>query len=70
MWVTQEVERGYSGHAVAMSGRSVVAGHARVWGPLAAALALASGSIGGFIAAGALVAPCTGRWPSSPKGSR
>ena len=62
LWVTRDLEDGYGGHAVAMSGRSVVAGYARVWGPVAAIGAIAAGSVGGFIAAGALVALSAWTW--------
>jgi hypothetical protein len=62
LWVTRDLARGYNGHAVEMSGRSVVAGYARVWGPLAAVAAVAAGGAGGFIAAGALAALTAWTW--------
>ncbi|HEU4729439.1 MAG TPA: hypothetical protein VFT22_16170 [Kofleriaceae bacterium] len=62
LWVTRALDRGYHGHAVRMSGRSVLAGYARVWGPIAGIAALASGSIGGAIAAAALVAASAWTW--------
>jgi hypothetical protein len=62
LWVTRNIESGYGGHAVAMSGRSVVAGYARVWGPLAAVAAIATGSIGGLVAASALAGLCAWSW--------
>jgi hypothetical protein len=59
MWVTRTTGQGYSGHDVKMSLRSVVAGYARVWGPVAAVGALATGSVAGAavaVGAGALAA--------------
>src|ERR1044072_9707471 len=54
LWVTRDLDEGYSGHSVAMSGRSIAAGYARVWGPVAAICAVITGNIGGYVAAGAL----------------
>ena len=62
LWVTRDVDDGYSGHAVAMSARSIVAGYARVWGPIAAICAVISGNIGGYVAAGALGALSAWTW--------
>ncbi len=62
LWVTQDVKGGYHGHAVAMSPRSVVAGYARIWGPLAAVGALATGSMGGFLASMGLLALSAWSW--------
>jgi len=62
MWVTRETDGGYNGHAVQMSGRSVLAGYARVWGPVAAVGAFLAGSVGGLVAAGALVALSAWTW--------
>jgi hypothetical protein len=62
LWVTRDLDEGYSGHAIAMSGRSVVAGYARIWGPLAAIGAIAAGSVGGVVAAGALAGLCAWSW--------
>jgi hypothetical protein len=62
LWVTRDLERGYSGHPVQMSGRSVLAGYARVWGPVAAVGAALAGSIGGLVAAGALIALSAWTW--------
>jgi len=62
LWVTQDLSTGYEGHPVAMSARSVVAGYARVWGPVVALVALASGHVGGFVAAGALLALSAWTW--------
>jgi hypothetical protein len=62
LWVTRDLPRGYNGHAVEMSGKSVVAGYARVWGPIAVVGALALGGIGGFVAAGALAAVSAWTW--------
>ncbi|HET9624818.1 MAG TPA: hypothetical protein VFP84_25800 [Kofleriaceae bacterium] len=59
MWVTRTTDAGYNGHDVKMSLRSVVAGYARVWGPVAAVGAIATGSVAGAAAAvgaGALAA--------------
>src|ERR1043165_6044280 len=52
MWVTRDVEGGHNGHPVTMSGRSVLAGYARVWGPVAGIAAAMAGSVGGLVAAG------------------
>jgi hypothetical protein len=62
MWVTRTLDQGYNGHAVRMSGRSVLAGYARVWGPIAAIGALAAGGIGGVVAAGAAAALSIWTW--------
>lgn len=62
LWVTRELDQGYSGHAVQMSGKSVLAGYARVWGPVAAIGAIATGSGGGILAAGALAALSAWTW--------
>jgi len=62
MWVTRSVAGGYNGHAVRRSGRSILAGYARVWGPIAAIGAAAAGSVGGVIAAGALAAMSIWTW--------
>jgi hypothetical protein len=62
LWTTQYVDGGYRGHPVRMSGRSVLAGYARVWGPLAAVGALVTASVGGLVAAAALGALCAWTW--------
>src|SRR6185369_5547642 len=62
LWVTRELDSGYGGHAVQMSGKSVLAGYARVWGPLAAIGAIATGSVGGILAAGAVAALSAWTW--------
>jgi len=62
LWVTRDLARGYHGHAVQMSGRSVLAGYARVWGPIAAVGAAAAGGVGGVVAAGALAALTAWTW--------
>jgi hypothetical protein len=62
LWVTRELDRGYSGHAVQMSGKSVLAGYARVWGPVAAIAAIAAGSVGGIVAAAALAGVSVWTW--------
>jgi hypothetical protein len=62
LWVTRDADRGYNGHAVQMSGRSVLAGYARVWGPVAAVGALIAGSLGGFVAALGLLGLMAWTW--------
>lgn len=62
LWVTRDDESGYRGHTVKMSGRSVVAGYVRVWGPVAAIGAFLAGSVGGLVAAGALVGLAAWTW--------
>jgi hypothetical protein len=62
MWVTRDTERGYNGHVVQMSGRSVLAGYARVWAPVAAVGAFLAGSVGGLVAAGALIGLAAWTW--------
>jgi len=62
MWVTQDAGRGYNGHAVQMSGRSVLAGYARVWGPIAATAAVVTGSPASMLAAGAFAALTAWTW--------
>jgi len=61
-WVTRDVDNGYRGHSVALSARSVVAGYARVWGPVAAIGAVVAGSVGGLVAAGGLIALSAWTW--------
>src|SRR5262249_26968290 len=65
-WVTRDLEEGYTCHDVAMSGRSVLAGYARVWAPVVAIGAIIAGSIGGLVTGGALVglAAWTWKWRS------
>jgi len=71
IWVTRELDRGYNGHAVQMSGRSVVAGYARVWGPIAALGAIATGSVGCIVAASAVAALSIWSWTwHSVRGAR
>jgi hypothetical protein len=62
LWVTREVDGGYRGHAVQMSGRSVLAAYARVWGPVAAVGSFIAGSVGGIIAGAALLAVAGWTW--------
>jgi hypothetical protein len=62
LWVVHDVDGQRRGHAVQMSGRSVVAGYARVWGPVAALGALAIGSVGGIVASVGLVALSVWSW--------
>jgi hypothetical protein len=62
MWVRGNVDGERTAHAVQMSGRSIVAGYARMWGPLGALAALATASIGGVVAAAGLVALCAWSW--------
>jgi hypothetical protein len=62
LWVTSQTDSGYHGHAIQMSGRSVLAGYARVWGPVAAVGALATGSVGGVVAAVAVAAVAVWTW--------
>jgi hypothetical protein len=71
LWVTRDVDEGYQGHAVRLSGRSVVAGYARVWGPLAAIGSIASGGIGGIVAGAAIGALSVWSWTwRSVRGAR
>ena len=62
VWATHRLEGHYRGHEVEMSGRSVLAGYARVWGPLAAIAAFAAGGPGGAIAAAGLLGLCALSW--------
>lgn len=62
LWVTRDLERGYTGHAVKMSGRSILAGYARVWGPVAAVGSFLAGSVGGTVAAVGLLAVSAWTW--------
>ncbi len=62
LWATGETDDSYLGHNVKMSGRSVLAGYARVWGPIAAVAAIASGGFGGVLAAGAAAAVTALSW--------
>src|SRR5262245_62075970 len=63
LWVTHDSDEGcYNGHPVKMSGRSILAGYARVWGPVAAIGAFLAGSVTGLVAAGALIAVSAWTW--------
>lgn len=62
MWVTREAERGYNGHGIKLSGKSVLAGYARVWGPIAAIGAIATGGVGGVVAAVGAAAVTAWSW--------
>jgi hypothetical protein len=62
IWVTRESDGSYHGHDVAMSGRSVLAGYARVWGPIAMIGAIAAGGVGGIVAATGLAAASAWTW--------
>jgi hypothetical protein len=62
LWVTRELDKGYHGHRVKMSGRSVLAGYARVWGPVAAVGAFLAGSVGGIVAAAGLIGLSAWSW--------
>lgn len=71
LWVTRDLDRGYNGHAVKMSGRSVLAGYARVWGPVAAVGAALAGSVGGLMAAAGLIGLSVWTWTwRSVRGAR
>ncbi len=58
VWVT----RGRNGHQAEMSTRSVVAGYARVWGPVVAVAAATAGGVVGMVAAGAAAALTAWTW--------
>lgn len=62
IWVTREDDGHYRGHDVRMSGKSVVAGYARVWGPLAVVGAIAAGGAAGIAAAAGLAAVSAWSW--------
>jgi hypothetical protein len=62
LWATEQLDDAYQGHEVKLSGRSVLAGYARVWGPLGALAALASGGVGGALAAVGLAAATAWSW--------
>lgn len=62
LWVTRDLDEGHSGHPVKMSGRSLLAGYTRVWGPVAAIGAFLAGSVSGMVIAGALVALSVWTW--------
>jgi hypothetical protein len=53
IWVTGEDEEGLRGHPVRFSGKSVLAGYARIWGPLLAVGGIASGGLVGIAGAAA-----------------
>jgi hypothetical protein len=55
--------RGYDGHKMALSARSVIAGYTRIWGPIASVMALmVLGGVGRWIAAGAFAAVTALTW--------
>jgi len=58
VWLTRDGR----GHATKMNPRSVLAGYARIWGPIAAVLALVTGSAAGVIAAAALLLLSAWTW--------
>ncbi|NVB79490.1 MAG: hypothetical protein HOV81_13930 [Kofleriaceae bacterium] len=58
MWITRE---GF-GHSMKLSGRSVLAGYARTWGPLAALAGLMTGGVGGVGIAAASLALTAWSW--------
>ncbi|HWO20137.1 MAG TPA: hypothetical protein VNO30_15225 [Kofleriaceae bacterium] len=62
LWVTEHMDEGYRGHGVRMSGRSVLAGYARVWGPLAVIGGLVAGGVGGLAAVVGAAALCAWSW--------
>jgi hypothetical protein len=62
LWSMQRLDDGYQGHAVKMSGKSVLAGYARVWGPLAAIGGIVTGGVGGIAAAVGLGALSAWSW--------
>ena len=62
IWATQHLDEGYQGHAVRMSGRSVLAAYARVWGPLAVVAAVIAGGLGGLAVAIGAGALCAWSW--------
>jgi hypothetical protein len=62
LWATEHLEEGYRGHDVRMSGRSVLAGYARVWGPIVVLAAIAAGGAGGLAAAAGAAALCAWSW--------
>jgi len=62
LWVTRDLEEGVSGHPVKMSGRSLLAGYTRVWGPVAAIGAFLAGNVSVMAIAGALAAVSVWTW--------
>jgi hypothetical protein len=62
LWATENLDEGYRGHGVRMSGRSVLAGYARVWGPLAAVGGLVTGGLGGVAFAVTAAVLCAWSW--------
>lgn len=62
IWVTQDGPDGMRGHALRVSGKSIAAGYARVWGPIAAIAAVANGGIAGVVGAGVAAAVTGWSW--------
>lgn len=62
LWATDRLDEGYRGHDVRMSGRSVLAGYARVWGPIAVIAAVATGGVAGLAAAVGAAVLCAWSW--------
>jgi hypothetical protein len=62
MWVTRTVGDHLVGFMVKTSGRSVAAAYLRTWGPILAAIAVATLSVPGFAIAALLLGSCGWTW--------
>jgi len=61
-WVTQDLGDTARGFSINMSGKSIAAAYLRCWGPIAVIASLASGAIGGYIAAALFAAASAWAW--------
>lgn len=61
-WITDGTNDDLRGHKVRISGRSIAAGYARVWGPIATIAAIATGGLGGLVTAGVAAAMTGWSW--------
>ena len=62
LWVTQDLGDSARGFSINMSGKSIAAAYLRCWGPIAVIATLASGSIGGYVAAALFAAASAWAW--------
>ncbi len=62
IWVTQTHEDSVRGHDIRLSGKSVIAGYARVWGPIGVVAGVATGGVAGVAVAGAAGALAAWSW--------
>jgi hypothetical protein len=62
MWATSKVDKGFQGHKVRWSWRSVLAGYARFWGPVVTLFGIAQLSLDGALTATIAASLCAWSW--------